>query len=127
MTSHRQPTGLGKAGRALWRSITAEWELDPRELALLSAACRQSDDVAALEAALATDGLVTLGSAGQPRMNAVITELRQSRMAVAKLLVDLRLPGDVDPPMTATQARASRAATARWDMQREVKARRAHG
>lgn len=127
MTSQRQPAGLGKAGRALWRSITGEWELDPRELALLSAACRQSDDVAALEAALATDGLVTLGSAGQPRMNAVITELRQSRMAVAKLLVDLRLPSEDEAPMTATQLRASRAASRRWELERDAKARRVNG
>ena len=116
VTSHRIPTGLGKAGKALWRQITNEWELDPRELALLTAACRQTDDVALLEVALAKDGLITVGSMGQPRLNAVITELRQSRLAAAKLLVDLRLPSEDAAPMTAAQQRASKAARRRWEL-----------
>lgn len=118
MTAPNPPTNLGKTGRALWRQITAEWELDPRESAILAAACRQADDVAALEELLKNDGLVSVGSMKQPRLNAAITELRQSRLAVAKLLVDLRLPTEDAAPMTSTQLRASKASLRRWEKAR---------
>lgn len=111
----KTPPKLGAAGRKLWQSITGKWELDPREHAILAAACKQADDVAALEAALKSDGLTVTGSTGQLRLNGVISELRQSRQAVAKLLVDLRLPSEDAPPMSAGQRRASKASLRRWE------------
>ncbi|MGB2738753.1 MAG: hypothetical protein WBC27_12010 [Candidatus Nanopelagicales bacterium] len=109
------PKNLGPAGRKLWAGITARWELDPREVALLTAACKQADDVAALEKVLKDDGLVVEGSQGQPRLNAVVTELRQSRAAVSRLLIDLRLPSEDAAPLTANQRRASKASLRRWE------------
>jgi len=118
----KAPPKLGKAGRELWRAITLNWELDARELAQLAAICRQSDDVALLEQALASDGLIVIGSAGQPRMNGVVTELRQSRMAVSKMLCDLRLPAaDGTPAMSAASLSAQKASNVRWDLDRERK------
>lgn len=112
MTQQRAPDGLGGEGRKLWKSIASVYELDPRELSLLAAACRQADDVAALEAVLARDGMIVAGSAGQPRLSAVVAELRQARLAVGKLLDLLTLP-DVDAAPRVSR-RSQRAAQRRW-------------
>ncbi len=110
------PRGLGAAGRHLWRCITAGFEFDEHELVALLLAARQLDDVARLEELLDRDGLVVPGSAGQPRINGVVSELRMSRLAAAKLLAGLGLPVEGEEPSTATPAarRARRAAQARW-------------
>ncbi len=126
MSVPKPPKGLRDAGRKLWRSILADlatagtdedgrgWELDARELVVLEHAAKQADLVADLERALADDGLVVPGSQGQPRLNAAATELRQSRIALAKLLGELALPGDDGHAMTGAQRRAQAAARARY-------------
>lgn len=120
------PDGLRDAGRALWVAILDDldavpadddggrWMLDAREVEVLTQACRQADVVAALDELLDTDGLVVPGSTGQPRLSAVVTEVRQARLALAKLLGELALPGDDGQPATAAQRRARAAAQARW-------------
>ncbi|MEZ5116653.1 MAG: hypothetical protein R2737_10330 [Candidatus Nanopelagicales bacterium] len=113
------PKGLRAAGKALWQSIIGEvdaagLELDARELAILATAARQADDVAALEEVLARDGLIVLGAAGQPRLNAAATEARQGRLALGKLLGEIALPDEDGIPRTASQARAANAANQRW-------------
>lgn len=133
MTTDRQestpgaPERLGEAGRALWDSLTVEYEFGPHELAVLAVACRQADDVAGLEALLARDGLVVPGSNGQPRLNAAVTEVRQGRLALSKLLDQLALPAD-DAPVGLTPAsrKAQHAARTRWDRERR-RQERDHG
>jgi phage terminase small subunit len=124
----KPPSGLGESGRVLWRSVIADvpadWELDARDLAVLEAACRQADDVAALEAAVARDGVVGVGAAGQPRLNAAVAETRQARLALARLVGQIDLPDERGQPQTAASIRARRAANTRWA---EQAARRAHG
>ena len=90
----RVPAGIGDAGRKLWRAITREHELDGRETAILAQACRQADALADMDAALVRDGIVVPGAAGQPRLNAIVAESRQARLALAKLLDLLHLPDD---------------------------------
>ncbi len=111
------PAGLGVAGAALWRRITAAYELDPGERALLEAACRQADDIRRLEKLIERDGLTITGSRGQPRLNAAVTEVRQGRIALQKLLAALALPSSSDDVVSLATARsnqARRAAVARW-------------
>lgn len=121
----RPPAGLGKAGRALWRAVAGVYELDPRELLTLAAAARQADDTAALESALARGALVVEGSKGQPVLNAAVAELRQGRLALARLLGTLDLPAEEDGvAMTSAQRRAQHAAEARWSQHRARLARR---
>ncbi len=109
------PRGLGAAGRHLWRCITAGFEFDEHELVALLLAARQLDDVARLEELLDRDGLVVPGSAGQPRINGVVSELRLSRLAAARLLAGLALPGEEEgTAATPAARRARRAAQARW-------------
>ena len=106
-------------GKAVWRRVLADlgdgWELDARELLILESACRQADGNAQLEAAIDADGVTVRGSMGQPRLNAMVTELRQGRLALERLLASLALPGDEGAgAQTAAQKRASAAASSRW-------------
>lgn len=119
----RAPVGLGAAGRRLWRAVTSDYELQPWELDSLTLACRQLDDVASLEALLAEQGLVVPGSKGQPRLSAVVSELRQARLAAARLLAEVGLPlDDEGRPATPAARRAQRAAQARWATDRALRA-----
>jgi hypothetical protein len=68
--------------------------------------------------AIAEDGLIVAGSAGQRRLNAAATELRQGRVAVGKLLGEIALPSDDGRVATARQKRARHAAETRWGVRR---------
>ena len=121
------PVGLAEAGGALWDSLTDAYEFGPHELAVLAVACRQADDVAALEALLVRDGLIVAGSNGQPRLNAAVTEVRQGRLALSKLLDQLALPDDdAQVGLTPASRKAQKAANARWDRERR-RQERDHG
>jgi hypothetical protein len=124
----RPPAGLGRAGRKLFSGLVAKFVFAPRELAIVELAARTADDIADLEAALARDGMVVVGSKGQPRLNGVAVELRMARLALAKLLGDLRLPdedeGAGSKPMSMAQLRGQRAANTRWAADARRKARR---
>ncbi len=116
------------AGDRLRASVTGRYELADHELVLLDSACAQADMIARLEALLADD-LTTRGAAGQVRLSAAVTELRQSRLALSRLLTDLALPPDEGEQPVKLQSpasrRASRAATYRHtkDRRREVNRR----
>jgi uncharacterized protein with von Willebrand factor type A (vWA) domain len=114
MTSNRRksPEGLEKAGKRVWRAILTEFDLDERELLVLEQAARQADAVAALEAEIVDSGLLSRGSRGQTRLSPSVTELRQSRLALSKLLGELALP-DQDE-QSAPSRRGRKAADARW-------------
>lgn len=120
----RTPTGLGAAGKALWRRLVVTFDFAEHELALLEVACRQADDVAALEKVIAKDGIVVPGSAGEPRLNGAVAEVRQGRLALGKLLGQLALPDEDDRPLTAASLQARKAADARWSRKRAERERR---
>ena len=125
---HRAPSGLGAAGKSLWRRLCDTYDFEVHELAVVELAARQADDVAALEAAIAEAGVTVRGSAGQPRLNAAVTEVRQGRLALAKILGQLALPAETEPderPMTARQRQAQKAANARWTARDSLADRRA--
>lgn len=103
--------------------LDAGWELDSRELHLLGRACRCADELADLEAAIDRDGVTVVGSRGQTVIHPGITEARQLRLAQARLLslIELVDPKAAARSATPAQARARRAAEARWSRQRELK------
>ena len=89
--------------------------LSAYELLVLDHACRLADSVDALAAAVEQDGVVVIGAAGQKRLNATVVELRQSRLALAKLLGSLALPSSEDErPMSDASRRTQHAARSRW-------------
>ena len=111
------PADLAERGRELWTSVVPAFTLEPHERVVLATACRQADLVAALEDVLARDGLIVAGSAGQPRLTPVAAELRQARLALGKLLDQMRLPVDdtaATAPASFASQRAQKAANARW-------------
>jgi hypothetical protein len=119
--SVKPPRGLGASGRALWRTVIADvpgdWELDPRDLAVLEAACRQANDVAELEAAVSRRWRDGGGRGGPAKVEWSGDELRQARLALARLLGQVDLPDEQRLPVTEASRRAQRAANVRWAAQ----------
>lgn len=110
------PDGLGPAGREVWDVFTSAFEADERELVLIALAARQADQVADLDRLVEADGLMIAGSVGQQRLHPAVTEARQGRAVIGRLLSSLAVPGieEDEVPRTAAQHRAARAARSRW-------------
>ena len=109
MTIPRPPKGAGPAGKRLWRSVQAEFELGEHERALLVAMCRQVDRLDELEALIAAEGLTVTGH-GTVKMHPAVVEARQTAIAVARIAACLRLPageedGDAQPGQRRTGVR----------------------
>ena len=89
---------------------------DERETLILDLCGRQADDIARLEALIVDQGVTVPGSAGQPRLHPAFGELRQARVALARLLDAVRLPDEGIG--TSRHVQQQRAARARWDRER---------
>jgi hypothetical protein len=106
VTSVKTPRDLGRAGRALFASVVAEFELNAAEVELLLAAARTADAVAALDAVVAADGTMTRTAEGdQPRVHPAVIEARLQRLALGRLVAALRLPQDEDEAAGRPQRR----------------------
>lgn len=116
----KAPAGLAARGRKLWVDTCATFDLRPDERALLLELARTMDVLDVLESALASAPLMIEGSAGQSRANPLLSEIRGHRLAAVQLFRSLGLSdvADVDDAgaalPTPRQARARRAAQARW-------------
>lgn len=88
----RTPTGLNAPGKALWASTVAEFELSDLELAQLEEACRTRDRIKDLDNAVSRDGVMIPSSQGS-RLHPAIGEARSQRLALARILATLALPG----------------------------------
>jgi hypothetical protein len=96
MTVQRAPVGAGPSGRRLWRAVTAEFDLDEHERALLLALVRQVDRLDQLERLIVAEGLTVTGH-GSVKIHPAVVEARQTAIAVARISAALRLPaGDED-------------------------------
>jgi hypothetical protein len=91
------PRAAKAAGRRLWRSILAEYELEEHEMALLREMVRTVDQLDGLAATLEAEGLIVRGQGLAPKAHPALVEARQLRIALARLAAALRLPaGDED-------------------------------
>jgi hypothetical protein len=88
---HRPPSGLRRSGRALWRAVMGSYELDIHEETILREACRTADSLDGLQALIDAEGLISTSSQGV-RVHPALVELRQQRIAFARLLTALRIP-----------------------------------
>ena len=91
------PRRLLAAGRRLWDAAVAEFDWRQHELAVMEEACRTRERVAQLDAQVVLDGLMLSSSQGS-RVHPAVAEARQQRLALAKLLASLGIPGDDDLP-----------------------------
>ncbi|WP_353647955.1 terminase [Nakamurella sp. A5-74] len=87
----RPPADLARSGKDLWRALTDDYELAAQEMALLTEACRTLDSCDALQVQLTTDGLMSESSQGV-RVHPALVELRQQRIALARMFAALRVP-----------------------------------
>lgn len=83
--------GTGAGGSRLWQQITAAYELDEHETALLVEATRTVDLLDELDAAVKAEGVVIDSPHGRKAHPAAV-EARQQRITLARLLAALRLP-----------------------------------
>lgn len=109
------PPDLAARGRKFWRETTGQFELTPAELEILKETCRTLDDLDRLAASVAAEGAMVAGSAGQPVVNAALTEARGQRLTLHRLVAALNLPDQDGAAVPSAQnIRAKRAAGARW-------------
>lgn len=82
---------FGEAGTRLWESVTADLVLDAHESLLLTQLCRTADQLDELQAIVDRDGVLADSSQGV-RAHPALQELRQQRVAFARLIAALGLP-----------------------------------
>lgn len=91
----RAPAGTRAAGRRLWESVVEEWELAEHELVLLREATRTVDTLDDLAAIVAAEGPMVESRSG-PRVHPALTESRQLKIALARLLAAIRMPAGAE-------------------------------
>ncbi|WP_341957489.1 terminase [Microbacterium sp. LWH13-1.2] len=88
----RMPSGLGKPGQKLWKSIDQQFDLAEHERTQLEQACRVRDTIELLREQVIKDGVMIRSSQGD-RLHPAIVEVRQQQLALARLLATLKVPG----------------------------------
>lgn len=110
----RSPAGLGPRGRKFWRETVSKYELSGPEFELLAETCRVLDRIAELDALVAEQGAMVPGSAGQPVLHPAISEARQQRLVLSRLVRQLALPDETDPAVSLQTEQKRYAAQVRW-------------
>lgn len=95
------PRGTRAAGKRLWLAVTADFDLEEHELALLVEAVRTVDLLDQLDAAVKRDGPLVDSPQGVKAHPAAV-EARQQKIALARLLAALRVPLGEDGDQQAT-------------------------
>lgn len=93
------PKGLGPGGRALWRAIAADHELDGMQKVQLTEACRMKDRCDKLDAVLRGDAdmwmelvLDATGAVYDVRVTSALSKANETANSMKQLLAALRLP-----------------------------------
>lgn len=107
-------------GRRFWIATMKLFELSGPELEILAEAARTLDELDALRDSVTAEGVTTLGSRDQVVVNPALSEMRQTRAELRRLLEMLSLPDpeqDSGKAVTgARSARAAKAAKTRWEV-----------
>lgn len=103
MATQRAPSGLGAGGRALWRAVVEDHELDRVQMVQLEEACRAKDRLDKLDDLLRGDVdtwarlTVDISSDGEVyelRMTQALTQANATANMMKQLLAALRLPDE---------------------------------
>ncbi|WP_430332720.1 hypothetical protein [Rhodococcus sp. ACT016] len=86
-------TEIETPGEVIERVFTAKareagFEFDEDDLIVLALAAQTAEDIGALDRSIATKGAV-IGSEANPKPNPALTEVRQQRLALGRLMADL--------------------------------------
>jgi len=102
-------------GALFFNSTKETFDLSEAELEILETCAKTLDEIDELQKSIDQEGLTVKGSTGQTRVHPAVSELRQHRLALGRLLAQLQLP-DVDGEKLATpaQARSRQANLTRW-------------
>ena len=104
MTRPRPPASLDEAGRALWRAVRQ--------------ACRVTDNLTRIDAALIEDGPVVEGYHGQPRPHPLLAASADQRRVLDGLIRSMALPMPDEAEGRRRSPAAVANAQARWRAQR---------
>ncbi|RZS58975.1 hypothetical protein EV141_0188 [Microcella putealis] len=108
------PQGLNARGSIFWEEIHDDLEFDARDAAIVLEACRVLDVIDELTAAVDRDGVMTVGSTGQPVVHPGVAEIRMQQATFARLMGSLKLPDDDAANDRFRHERAKAGAAARW-------------
>lgn len=90
------PRTLGKRGKAFWRDIQGDNELDSPSTEVLLEACRTLDRLEALAEVIDAEGVTATGSAGQRVVHPAVAEARQLQITLTRLVDAIGLPESED-------------------------------
>jgi P27 family predicted phage terminase small subunit len=93
------PRHLSTEARKLWRSVLADYELEPRHLTVLLCALEAFDRYREAQGILAYEGLTTTDRYGGRKPHPAVAIERDSRIALWRGLRELGL--DLDAPATS--------------------------
>ena len=101
MAASTAPTGLGKGGKALWKAITDDHDLDAPQKVQLEEACRAKDRLDRLDSLLRGDLDSWLSiqefDDGRPAVlviNSALTQANATANLMKQLIAALRLPDE---------------------------------
>jgi hypothetical protein len=94
----RMPKGLNYQGQKLWKSITAEFdiEFEPQKQRILFDACKLADAIARLDKEADKAPLIVPGSYKQPVLHPAFAGAQTARSTLAALLARLNFEGPVE-------------------------------
>ncbi|NKS20863.1 terminase [Rhodococcus hoagii] len=99
----KPPMPLKTGGRRLWRSVLTRFALAEHEKVMLLECCRTIDTIDDLVAIAAADGVVIESPQGR-KAHPALTEARQQRLVLTRLLRMLGIPDDADEPAEGDDA-----------------------
>lgn len=91
-TRRATPPDLGPAGVETWESVARCFRLEDHEAKILHEAAHTADLIAELAADVEREGRTAVTASGSPKLHPAVTEVRQQRIALGKLIASLRLP-----------------------------------
>ena len=103
MPNPRMPSGLGPGGRALWKGITDDHELDVTQVVQLTEACRMKDRCDKLDEVLRGDAdtwmrltvdIKSDGDVYELRITNALSKANETANSMKQLIAALRLPDE---------------------------------
>jgi P27 family predicted phage terminase small subunit len=97
------PRTLGDEGKAYWKKIQSEFDVEEHHFDLLEAACVQLDRASAARAVIAVEGITAKDRFGQPKEHPAVSVERNAALSFLRLQRELGL--DIAPPESRPPAR----------------------